>query len=232
MNFSPSRWQASLTGFSPWGNSLGLQNQLPTPLGKLPGNQAASSQRKSQPALAATWAAWQLPGLGGPRGMAVVAIVALPEDGHGQRPRLLLGRVVEEHQAAETVVRRQPVALPGHEQDSRAADRLAGVQPQMGLLHAGAKPGRPGRVAFVGRGPLAGPADGGEQPASLIVEIEERETCRWTTGRRWAPGGSCRRREAGSPAAGTTARCSRRRPGGAARPAARARRSPSATSRA
>ena len=140
----------------PVGKLLRLAGPVAHAVGEIAGEPGGVEPEEVAAGLGGDLGGLALPGLGGPRGMAVIAIVALPEDGHGQRTRLLLGRVVKEHQAAKAVVRRQPVALPGHEQDSRAANRLARVQAADGSAPCrrgagSARPRRAGRTRPTGR---------------------------------------------------------------------------------
>ena len=105
-----------------------------------------------------------------------VAVETLPGDGQTQRPSVgLLGDERKKHQPAEAVVGRDPVALPGHDQDPRAANALAGMQQKMRLLHAGRQPRRTGRRAVEQRRPLARPTDGRDDAFVAILEVEEGE---------------------------------------------------------
>ena len=130
-------------------------------VGEIAGEPAGVEPEEIAAGLGGHLSGMALPGLRGPRRLGpVVAVETLPKNGHSQRPRLLLGRVMKEHQAAEAVVRRRPVALPAHQQNPRAANRLAGMQQQVSPLHAAAEPGQAVRPTLERGRPLAGPADG------------------------------------------------------------------------
>ncbi len=118
----------------------------------------------------------QLAFLGAPLGpLPTVSVEALRCRRQAQRTAVEPRRILEKDQPAQPIVGRHAVALPRHDQDARPADALAGTQAQVGLLHAGGDPRRPGRRALQARGPLTRPADGDEEPLAAVLDVEEGE---------------------------------------------------------